>query len=70
MKNVSLSYSLPKRWLKPLQIQGLSITVAGENLLTCSARKGMNPQYNFSGTTSSNSFVTARVFTAGINLKF
>ena len=70
VKNVSLSYSLPKRWLKPLQIQGLSITVAGENLLTCSARKGMNPQYNFSGTTSSNSFVTARVFTAGINLKF
>ncbi len=70
VKNVSLSYSLPKRWLKPLQIQGLAITVAGENLLTCAARKGMNPQYNFSGTTSSNSFVTARVFTAGINVKF
>ena len=70
VKNIALSYALPKRWLTPLQIQGLSITASGENLFTFAARKGLNPQYSFGGVTSTNTFVTARVFTAGINVKF
>lgn len=70
VKNVALTYELPKKILTPLQVQGLSITLACENLHTFSARKGFNPQYNFSGTTSSNDFVTARVITGGISVKF
>jgi hypothetical protein len=70
VKNIALSYELPKRLLTPLQVQGLSFTLACENLATFSARKGLNPQYNFSGTTSSNDFVTARVITGGITVKF
>ena len=70
VKNIALSYSLPKRWLTPLQVQGLSITAACENLHTFAARKGLNPQYSFGGVTSSNNFVTARVFTAGVNVRF
>lgn len=70
MKNVALSYDLPKRWLTPMQIQGLAFTLSCENLYTASARKGLNPQYSFGGTTDSNDFVTARVFSAGINVRF
>jgi hypothetical protein len=70
VKNIVLSYELPKRLLTPLQVQGLSISLACENLRTFAARKGLNPQYNFSGTTSSNDFVTARVVTAGISVRF
>ncbi len=70
VKNVALTYELPKRWLTPLQIQGLSLTAACENLFTKAARKGLNPQYSFGGVTSTNTFVTARVFTAGINVRF
>ena len=70
VKNLALSYDLPKRLLTPLQVQGVSFTVACENLHTFSARTGLNPQYNFSGTTSTNTFVTARVFTAGLNVRF
>ena len=70
IKNIALSYEFPKRLLTPLQVQGLSITLACENLATFAARKGLNPQYNFSGTTSSNDFVTARVITGGISVKF
>ena len=70
VKNITLSYQLPKRWLTPLQIQGLAITASCENLYTASARTGLNPQYSFGGTTDTNTFVTARVLTAGINLKF
>ncbi|MBO4757122.1 MAG: SusC/RagA family TonB-linked outer membrane protein, partial [Bacteroidales bacterium] len=70
VKNIALSYELPKRWLTPLEIQGLSLTAACENLFTKAARKGLNPQYSFGGVTSTNTFVTARVFTAGINVRF
>ena len=70
VKNIALSYALPKRWLTPLQIQGLSLTATCENLHTFAARKGLNPQYSFGGVTSTNTFVTARVFTAGINIRF
>jgi len=70
VKNIALSYEFPKKLLAPIQVQGLSITVACENLATFAARKGLNPQYNFSGTTSSNDFVTARVITGGITVKF
>ena len=70
VKNIAISYELPKRWLTPLEIQGLSLTAACENLFTKAARKGLNPQYSFGGVTSTNTFVTARVFTAGINVRF
>jgi hypothetical protein len=30
----------------------------------------MNPQQNFSGTVGSNTYVTARVITAGLTFKF
>ena len=70
IKNITLSYELPKKLLKPLQMQGLSVNVTCENLATFSARKGLNPQYNFSGTTSSNDFVTARVISGGLTLRF
>ena len=36
---------------------------------TITSLKGMNPQYSFNGTMD-NTFVTARVYTLGVNLKF
>lgn len=47
----------------------LSIGFSVDNLFTITARKGMNPQYSFSGGQSLN-FVTARVFSFQINAKF
>ena len=70
IKNIALSYELPKKLLTPLKIQGLAVSVSCENLATFAARKGLNPQYNFSGTTSSNDFVTARVISGGLTLRF
>ena len=40
-----------------------------ENLLSISARKGMNPQYSFSGG-SDNTYVTARVYNLGLTVNF
>ena len=69
LKNVNLSYRLPKEWVRKLELEGVTLTLTCENLFTMTARKGMNPQQNFSGT-QSNTFVTPRVFSAGVNVKF
>ncbi|SHK82721.1 SusC/RagA family TonB-linked outer membrane protein [Xylanibacter ruminicola] len=69
LKNVNLSYRLPKEWVRKLELEGVTLTLACENLFTKTARKGMNPQQNYAGT-QSNTFVTPRVFSAGVNIKF
>ena len=48
-KNLSLSYELPKKWMKNLGIEGLMLNAGVENLFTLTARKGLNPQYSFNG---------------------
>ena len=63
LKNINLNYNLPKRWVTKLGLAGLSVYGSIENA------KGMNPQYSFNGTMD-NTFVTARVYTLGLNLKF
>ena len=69
LKNINLSYSLPKNLVRKIDLEGVTVTLACENLFTKTARKGMNPQQNFSGT-QSNTFVTPRVFTVGLNVQF
>ena len=68
-KNLNLSYSLPKRWMKNVGIEGLSLTAGIENLFTVTSRKGLNPQYSFSGT-ADDTYVTARVYNFGLTVKF
>ncbi len=69
IKNINLGYSLPKRLANKLDLEGVMINASVENLLSISARKGMNPQYSFSGG-SDNTYVTARVFNLGLTLNF
>ena len=69
LKNLNLSYNLPTNLVRKIDLEGVAVTLACENLFTKTARKGMNPQQNFSGT-QSNTFVTPRVFTVGVNVKF
>lgn len=68
-KNLNISYNLPKRWLKSIKLEGLSLTGGIENLFTLTARKGLNPQYSFNGG-SDDTYVTARVYNLGLTVKF
>ena len=71
MKNISLSYSLPKKLLAGLEagVNGLTLTAGVENLFTLTGRKGMNPQYSFTGG-SDDTYVTARVWNFGLSVSF
>ncbi len=69
LKNLNLTYELPKSLVRKIDLDGVAVTLACENLFTMTARKGMNPQEKYNGT-QSNTFVTPRVFTIGLNVKF
>ena len=68
-KNLNLGYQIPKSLAKKCDLDGISLNLSCENLFTKTARKGMNPQQNFSGT-QANYLVTPRVFSLGVNVKF
>ncbi len=69
MKNITLSYDFPAALLSKYSLTGLQVKVGCENLFTVTSRKGINPQYGFGGTQDAT-YVTARIFNAGITLKF
>ncbi|MDX9769697.1 MAG: TonB-dependent receptor [Tenuifilaceae bacterium] len=69
IKNVSLSYELPKSMLNKIDVSGLTINFGVENLATFTKLQGMNPQQSFNGI-NNNAFLTARVFSLGANLRF
>ena len=69
LKNLNLSYELPKNLVRKIDLDAVAVTIACENLFSLTARRGMNPQQNYNGT-QSNTFVTPRVFTVGLNVKF
>lgn len=68
-KNLSLSYNLPASLIKPLGIEGVTVTFGAENLWTCTSRKGLNPQYSFNGGFD-DTYVTARVVNFGLAVNF
>ncbi|MDR0961405.1 MAG: SusC/RagA family TonB-linked outer membrane protein [Mediterranea sp.] len=69
LKNVSLSYQLPRSFVKrTLGLEAISVNTTCENLFSLTARRGMNPQMSVAGT-QSNYIVIPRVFTVGVNIK-
>ncbi|MFA5849218.1 MAG: SusC/RagA family TonB-linked outer membrane protein [Bacteroidales bacterium] len=67
IKNITLGYSLPSRWMKLMKFQGARITLTADNLYVFTALKGMDPQYNFTGGTGF-SYTPARTISVGLNL--
>ena len=67
LKNVTLGYTFPSKWVQKVGIKGLSTFFSGDNLGMITKRKGLNPQQNFAGTTS-NTYVMSKVYTFGVNV--
>lgn len=69
LKNISLSYQLPKTIAQKLTMQSITVSATCENLFVKAHRKGLDPQQSFAGS-QTNYLVTPRVFSAAINIKF
>jgi TonB-linked SusC/RagA family outer membrane protein len=69
LRSVTLSYTLPKKWVTKVFLSNAQFFVSGENFYIKSRRIGMNAQQAFTGVTS-NTFTPAKsvVFGASITL--
>jgi TonB-linked SusC/RagA family outer membrane protein len=67
IRNITISYDLPRNVVNRLKMQRVGFYLAGENLKLFSRRAGMNVEQSFTGVTS-NAFTPARTFTSGINV--
>lgn len=69
LKNLYMSYDLPKEWVRAISMEGIRVNLSCENLFTSSKRQGMNPQQSLDGY-QYNYLVTPRIFTIGLDIKF
>ncbi len=69
LRNINLSYNLPHEWISRLRMSSVKIFVSGDNLLTFTKLKGMDPTQAFSGV-SDNKYVPNRVVSVGLNINF
>lgn len=64
LKNVSLAYNVPLAWSKKLKMSGLQFYIHGQNLLTITNYKGLDPE------TLTNQVPPLRMIVAGIKTTF
>ena len=69
IKSLTVGYTLPHKWMKAINMQSLRVFLSGDNLLLFSARKGLDPQYNFSGS-NTYSYTPERTVSLGVELNF
>ncbi len=69
LRNVNVAYNFKPKVLKALDLKALRIYASAENLALFSARKGLDPTQNFSGSIL-NDVGFNRIVTFGINVNF
>lgn len=69
LKNINLGYSLPKQWVKAAKIENVRLFATGDNLFLVSSKKGLDPQYNFTGT-QDYVYAPIRTISFGVDIKF
>ena len=74
LRNVKLTYKLPRKWVKKAGIKDLTSYIYGNNLLTWTAYKGFDPEFSGSSALSfgidSNRYPRKREYGFGITLAF
>lgn len=63
LRNVSLSYNFPEKWITKVHLKGLSVYLTGQNLLTITKYQGLDPE-----TQSASVLPLMRVWNGGIQI--
>ena len=69
INNITLGYTLPKRWLRSLGIGSLRIYGAADNVALFSARKGLDPRMSYT-TASTDRYTPIRTISGGLKVTF
>lgn len=77
LKNLTIGYTLPKKWTKHLGMQKARLYINGQNLLTFSNNSFIDPEssefdskMSTSGANSGRSYPTLRYFGFGVDIEF
>ncbi|SDN06297.1 SusC/RagA family TonB-linked outer membrane protein [Siphonobacter aquaeclarae] len=68
LKNLTFGYSLPASVVKRLGMEGLRVYFSGDNLITLTKYRGLDPERGGSG--SFVQYPQNKIFSLGVNLKF
>ena len=69
IRNITLGYTFPTKWMKKLQVENARIYVVADNVALFSKRKGMDPRQYISGQSQAN-YSAIRTISAGLSLTF
>lgn len=69
LKNITLAYNLPANWMKAAGLQGVRVFCSWDNVALWSHLDGMDPQYNFSGSTD-YTYSPNKTITLGLEVNF
>ncbi len=69
IKNVTMGYSLPQRWMRKIGVENVRISAIADNIKLFTYLNGMNPQYNFSGGTD-YAYTPTRSVSLGLDITF
>ena len=69
LKNLTLSYDLPKQWISKLALSSVQVFVQGDNLFTIHRNQGLDPEQGITGITYYR-YPAMRTISGGINLSF
>ena len=70
IKNISLGYTFPKKWINQLGLSELRLYVNGNDIYTFYGVDYVNPEVNNSGSYNSYSYPSLRTWRFGIDIKF
>ncbi len=76
IRNVTLSYDLPKTWLNSVSVQSCKFFLSADNLFTFTRFSGMDPEVSLESTTWSlagqynYSYPISRQFMVGVDIRF
>lgn len=69
LKNITIGYTLPKKYTKKALMEEVRFSVSGQNLYTLTRYTGLDPEVGGSGI-DSNVYPLTRNFTFGLNIMF
>ena len=69
LKNITLAYNFPDKWLARLGVHGLRLSFSCENVATITSYSGFDPEVDINGIDSSR-YPISRTFSFGLNFNF
>lgn len=69
LRNLQLSYNLPAKWVEKAKIKGVRVFFIGQNLLTFTRWRGVDPERG-NGVATGAIYPALRIFTGGANITF